>query len=677
MKKLKKILKYKYIVFLLIILITLVRANKPIVSNYNINDTYFEGTIIDYTNKDEYITFTLKGKEKIKCNYYFEENEKVNLKYGDKIKLKGDLKIPTNNTIPNIFNYKKYLNNNDIYYILNANNIISIAPTNNIIFKTKNILTKRINKIDKTGYLNTFILGNKNYIEKDTYNNYKTNGIIHIFSISGMHISILASILLYILNKTHKKNYNILIVITFLLFYLILTNYQASITRSIVFFSILHIFKLLNIKISTKDTLLLAISIILLIYPKFIYNIGFLYSSIISYTLIYYKNIFNNKNYFKSTLLISLISFLVSLPITVNNNYLINVLSVFTNLIFVPLVSFILYPLSLITFISPSIYPIFYFFINITEILSNVISNITIFNLPIAKLNILSIYIYYCLLYLSLSKNNKYILVLLIFIIFIKNINKLDINMYIYFFDVGQGDMTLIKDKSTAIIIDTGPKNFNNTYEITDNHIDFFHSNGINDIDLLIITHGDLDHIGNAQYLVENFKVKKVIFNCGDFNEQELDLIKVLDKKKIPYYSCIKELNIDDNKLYFMNNKTYDNENDNSSVIYTELNNYKLLLMGDAGVEVEEDLIEKYNLQDIDILKVGHHGSKTSSSEAFINNINPKYSIISVGKNNRYGHPNDSVLNNLIDSKIYRTDQNGSIMFEILKNQLKIVTYAP
>ena len=147
-----------------------------------------------------------------------------------------------------------------------------------------------------------------------------------------------------------------------------------------------------------------------------------------------------------------------------------------------------------------------------------------------------------------------------------------------------------------------------------------------------ILTHGDFDHMGEAINLVNNLKVEKVIFNYGEFNVLEQDLIKVLDKKKIPYYSCIKELNIDDNKLYFLNNKDYDNESDNSSVIYTELNNHKFLFMGDAGVEVEEDLIEKYNLQNIDVLKVGHHGSKTSSSELFINEIEPKYSIIRLVK---------------------------------------------
>ena len=85
----------------------------------------------------------------------------------------------------------------------------------------------------------------------------------------------------------------------------------------------------------------------------------------------------------------------------------------------------------------------------------------------------------------------------------------------------------------------------------------------------------------------------------------------------------------------------------------------------------------KYNISNIDVLKVGHHGSKTSSSEDFVKEINPKYSIISVGKNNRYGHPNKEVLDNLEDSKIYRTDKQGSVMFKIKNNKLNVETCAP
>ena len=183
--------------------------------------------------------------------------------------------------------------------------------------------------------------------------------------------------------------------------------------------------------------------------------------------------------------------------------------------------------------------------------------------------------------------------------------------------------------------------------------------------------------MGEAINLVNNFKVEKVIFNCGEFNALETELIKVLDKKRIKYYSCIKELNINKNKLYFLQTKEYDNENDNSNVIYTELKGYKFLLMGDASITTEKDILNKYNLPDIDVLKVGHHGSKTSSSKEFISEINPRYSIISVGKNNRYGHPNKEVLDNLNDSKVYRTDQDESIMLKIKNNKLKIETCSP
>ncbi len=173
--------------------------------------------------------------------------------------------------------------------------------------------------------------------------------------------------------------------------------------------------------------------------------------------------------------------------------------------------------------------------------------------------------------------------------------------------------------------------------------------------------------MGEAVNLVNNYKIEKVIFNCGEFNDLETELIKVLTNKKIPYYSCINELNIG-NKLYFLKTREYNNENDNSNVIYIDINGYKFMFMWDAGIDKEKDILEKYNINNIDILKVGHHGSKTSSSKEFINIMNPKYSIISVGRNNIYHHPNKEVLNNLVKSKIYRTDLDGSIVINVNNN---------
>lgn len=149
-------------------------------------------------------------------------------------------------------------------------------------------------------------------------------------------------------------------------------------------------------------------------------------------------------------------------------------------------------------------------------------------------------------------------------------------------------------------------------------------------------------------------------------------------KKKLQEYKnkITKEYNSKIN-IKFLNTKIYDNENDNSIVGYLNIHNIKFLYMGDASSTTEKEILNKYNLPDIDVLKVGHHGSKTSSSKTFINEINPRYSVISVGKNNRYGHPNKEVLDNLEDSKIYRTDQNGTIILKIKNNKLKIETCSP
>jgi competence protein ComEC len=289
------------------------------------------------------------------------------------------------------------------------------------------------------------------------------------------------------------------------------------------------------------------------------------------------------------------------------------------------------------------------------------------------KPNILSIITYYLLLFLSIYKR-KFIIILLLLLIIYYNINDIRKEKYLLTLDVDEGDSLILKNDDKTILIDTGGK-VNKNY--SDNTITYLKSEGIRKIDYMILTHGDYDHMGEAINIINNYKVNNVILNCGTINDLEKDLIKELNNKKIKYYSCIKELKVNDMNLEFLNTKIYDNENDNSNVIYTELNNYKILLMGDSEANKEKDLIRKYNLANIDILKVGHHGSSTSSSKDFINNINPKYSIISVGKNNKYGHPNKEVLKNLKSSKIYRTDKDGTIGFKINKDNIKSSIYSP
>ena len=613
-----------------------------------------------------------------------------NLELGDKIRITGTLEKATNNTVPNTFNYKKYLENKNIYYLISIDKISKISNNTSIYYYIKNWIIKRINKIDHSGYLNTFILGNKKEIDSDQLNSYQENGVSHLFAISGMHISLLATIMLYILTKiSYNIRLNYTIVIVFLIFYLFISGISASILRATIMYILLAINKCYNLKVKNIDIILITLIIIIIINSYLIYDIGFQFSYIISFTLIVKnKQIGSFKNNITKSLYISWICFLVSLPIAIYNFYQINILSIIFNLILIPLVSTLIYPLSLLTFLIPRVYKIFELIINILENINNLFYQIDIFKMVLPKPSIYLIIIYYITIWLTIY-NKKFTLLFILLITIHKSYIYLDSSFQIITIDVGQGDSIFIKFSNNKgnILIDTGGIISYNKEKwqvrkskysiIKSKTIPYLKSLGINKLDYIVLSHGDFDHMGEAINLVNNFKVEKVIFNCGEFNDLEQELIKVLDKKKIKYYSCIKELNIDDNKLYFLQTKEYDNENDNSNVIYTELVGYKFLFMGDAGIEKEKDILDKYNISDIDVLKVGHHGSKTSSSREFINEIEPKYSIISVGKNNRYGHPNKEVLNILDSSKIYRTEQDGSIMFKIKNNKLKIEICSP
>ena len=302
---------------------------------------------------------------------------------------------------------------------------------------------------------------------------------------------------------------------------------------------------------------------------------------------------------------------------------------------------------------------------------------ISIFKIIFKRLPFIVYVLYFSIILFSLfSKKKKILFLLLLFLcihFFLPFFEKDD---YLEMIDVGQGDSILIHLGHQTILMDTGglwkegDLFYNTLYPL-------LKSRGIHKISFLILSHGDKDHMGEALTLVRHFKVEKVIFNCGEYNDMEKKLIHTLKKKRISYEPCIQELSFRNNTFYFLNTKEYDNENDNSNVIYTEINGYTFLFMGDAGIPKEKDLLQEYELPTIDVLKVGHHGSKTCSSNLFIDKIQPQYSLISVGKDNKFNHPNEGVLDILKDSKIYRTDQDGSIMIRIKNNKLNIDTYSP
>ncbi len=698
-RRLKSILQSRY--FFKIISVILVLYSIWISFFVSIDADCFQGEaevtgiVSKYQVDGNKLTIYLKTQEKGIVTYYFEtEASKKSmlswLNLGDKIRVKGTFADAYNNTIPNGFNYKKYLKYHKIRYLIQAQSIVKQKNNVSVLYYLKNKITRRIDQLDQTGYLRTFILGDKSLLAEDALANYQTNGISHLFSISGMHVSLIVGAILFFLDKvSYNRYYKYGIIIPVLLFYLFLTDYSASITRTTIMFLVIAFKKCFNLKMKDIDVMLFVLAIAIILNPFILWDIGFQFSYSISLSLVLLRRKINKiKGKFLKNLYISFLCFIISFPLCVYYFYQVNFLSIFLNLIMIPFVSVVVFPLSLVTFLVPKLYGIYSFVIVVLERLNEFSSGIQIFEVIFKKPSIIVIFVYYIAIILSCYQK-KYFLIVGVVMISHYFYPYLESYYSMTVLDVGQGDSIFIKmpHNQGNILIDTGGKVLGKQEEwqqrrrvssvAIDSIIPYLKSLGIRKLDYLILTHGDYDHMGEAIRLVENYKVKKVIFNDGEYNVLENELIKVLDNKRIEYYKGLKELNVDRYKLQFLQTKLYDNENDNSNVIYLNYNNYKFLFMGDAGIDKESDILDKYNLTNIDFLKVGHHGSDTSSSEEFIDSINPKYSLISVGKNNRYGHPKKSVLETLSNTKIYRTDIEGSIEVKLNRNEYKIRIYIP
>lgn len=656
---------FKILTILILIITIIYTKYYHFKSVFNTNDTEFIGIVEDYIIKDNQIKISLKSKERIIVTYKYTGKVFNNLSYGDKIKVTGVLKEPSTNNIFNNFNYKKYLYNKKIYYIIEASKIDKIQNNNNHIYTIKNLLYTRINSLKSSNYIKALLFGD-NKLDKEIKTSYQINGISHLFSVSGFHINFITSIIYFYLDRvTYNKKIKYITVDIFLVLYLLLCN-TTSLLRCTVMNILLSINHLLKLNIKKIDIVLLTLILCIIINPFIIYDIGFIYSYTISFFLILYKNKYKTNNKLLKIIYISLISFLVSLPINIYTSYEINFLSIILNIIIVPIVSLILLPLSLLTLIFPILDNILYLITSILEKISLYTSNINIFKQILSKPSIILIIIYYLVIILILSKNKHYYLILIL-LIFHKTIPLYNSNLEVVMFDVGEADSMLIStpSKKVNILIDTG-----RGIDIN-NIIIYLKSIGISKLNYLIITHGDEDHIGGALYLIDNFKVDNVILNKGDYTELEVELITHLKNKNIKYTNNINKIPLLGSYMYLLNTKKFSNENDNSIVTYFEYQKYKFLFMGDSSSKTEEYLINNYNLTNISFLKVGHHGSNTSSSPLFINKITPKVSLISVGRNNFYHHPNKEVLTNLSNSVIYRTDINKSIKIKI-NNKVKI-----
>lgn len=233
-------------------------------------------------------------------------------------------------------------------------------------------------------------------------------------------------------------------------------------------------------------------------------------------------------------------------------------------------------------------------------------------------------------------------------------------NLEIYYFDVGQADSILIKEKNTNILIDAG----NN--EDGENLVNYLKNDlNIDKLNMIIGTHPHEDHIGGLDNIIDSFDIDTILMpNATSTSKTFESVLNSIENKnyKITIPKIGEEFNYDNIKLKVIYTGTNEKDLNNSSIVLklTYFNN-KFLFTGDATSKVEKKLLNK----DIesDVLKIGHHGSEYSTTNDFLDKVNPKYAIIEVGKNNTYKHPKQTTLDklNAKNIKIYRTDLDGTI----------------
>ncbi len=681
--KLRKILLCDYLyyfIFLISLIVFAISISNPIKSK---NYTSFEGIVtnIKVTN---YVSLEIKNaKDKIIGTYYLKDDEKLNLDLGDRVKVSGKAKTILKNTNPNLFNYKNYLASKKIFNKIEIENIYRLKKNTNIFYKIKKDLNNNISQRKNAPYLRAFIMGDTSDIKIAVKNKYLSLGVNHLFAISGMHISLITGTILLVLKKLKvEETKRYLITSLFLVFYMFITSFSASVLRSGLFFIFLAVNNVYYFNIKPQNVLLLVISLIIIQNPFIIYNTGFIYSSVISFTLlIESKNLEKNNNYLINLFQVSLISFIASFLITVTNNFEINVLSTIFNLFYVPFVSYLLLPLCFINLFLPITDPILSLLVKFLESLTLMLGNVKS-KIILSQINLPLLILYLLIIFLILFKRRIiYYFLLIILIVFHHNINFFFPSSYIMMIDIGQGDSIIVHSNNETVLIDTGGKEFtfknsNNSNTIAYNTTyPLLKSLGIKKIDRLILTHGDNDHLGEAKNLIDLIEVDKVYFNLGKRNKNELDLIEKLESKKIKYTTSYENLTFKvGNFKFWQLNREYDDENTSSSIYLAEIDGYKILFTGDASCESEKYILTKLDTK-IDILKVGHHGSKTSTSEELLDSLAPQIALISSGRDNKFNHPHRQVVDLLRSKKvsIYNTQTSGAIEINFKKN----VTISP
>lgn len=671
--------------------------------NYSLDNRFFyvEGVVTKAIEKEDsktlYIKDVLLDGNKNGPNIYVYYNGEEIFKIGDKVKFSTKLYIPKNKKIPGRFNFYNYMISKDLYSYCYANNISRKGVSEKIILKLQRDFDELIKyrtsnfKENLSNFLYSASTG-RNIINMEIKDEYRDLGISHILAISGFHIMIIYSSLMYCLGFL-SVDMSIRKVISVVLvgFYCLLIDFPFSSFRAFLFLLISVISYLTMIPEDRKKTIAISALIILLIYPASIFDIGFQFSFLAVTAMEIIYPMLKNKSE-KDNSLINLMYLTISVNILIFplQMYYFKSFSYFVflgNLFIVPILTIVLYlfipyiVLVKIPILGSGLNKLISITFKISEYVTEAITPKNGFSKIELNFNLTDVVLYFSIVaiviliyynrfqYVKLLRQNSKIILFLFFTTFVFNIILNDVRPIatLTMIDIGQGDCFILKYKSDYYLIDTGGKikEGDNSKIVFDN----LSYSKVKKLNGIFLSHLDKDHIGNIGFIMEKYPKTPVYSHIGSsdylfsefinnkFNSVELKKGDILKK--------------DDLKIEVLNSANENEENDNSLVLLVEIKNAKILFTGDITNELEESLLNE-NIG-VDILKIAHHGSKYSYSKSFFKKTNPKIALISVGEYNSYNHPDVEIIKYLNDNKIktFRTDFSGNCYMEIYDNFIK------
>ncbi len=629
--------------------------------------------------------------------------------YGDRIKIlcsNYENKVYNN---PYEFNYSKYLNSNGfisrIYCIKVLDKESSSKKCVDVIYNLREKISLKIEDKIKGRYANilkSLIYGDDTYLDEDIKEKFTNSGLGHILCVSGSHIVYL---LFSFENITGSKKNSIISCILLIYFYVI-SLFNISLLRAI----FMYFLKLVYKNSSFIKRWIITAIFILIINPYYIFNVGVIFSFLSVLSMYFFQSQVESKIYIALKakkrklyrVIIENISMTISSQILIipfqiyyfNKLPLISIISnifIYFTLSILMIFGFYLFILIFIPLISDILIIVCKYLLYVFIFQIEILDKFSFFNIAFPKLSLPIFIIYFTLILIYLygkkviliswknrhvlKKGIRYIKFFCIIYIVIWYIVITYFQRYIIFFNVGQGNMALIHSGTKNVIVDIGSTNKNTAGYIMYN---FLKAKNITKIDLILLTHMHDDHINGIEYLTKNnINIQRIGFSKTPTKTTEFNNLSYLIKKdniaKLDL-NYLDKIEVGDIKIEVLNSysdfKIEDNdiENANSTIYLIYFKNKKILFMGDSTKKTEQSVLKNVNsnkLQNIDILQVSHHGSKTSSYESFLSKISNNTSAIISADKSVYGHPNDIVVELLKKYKfnIYLTEKNGAIVF--------------